>query len=74
MGTSWNAYNVLTAPGDVTGDGRTDLLARKASTGDLYLFAAKRDGTLMTGKKIRSAWTRARTKIATGWQGSKGIF
>ncbi|MEU1544059.1 FlgD immunoglobulin-like domain containing protein, partial [Actinacidiphila glaucinigra] len=57
FGTGWGAYNVLTAPGDVTGDKRADLLARKASTGDIYLFATKSDGTLGAGVKIRSAWT-----------------
>jgi hypothetical protein len=62
-GTGWTAYDVLTAPGDLTGDGRTDLLARKASTGDMYLFAAKSDGTLAAGKKIGSAWA-SYTKIA----------
>ncbi|MFE9500297.1 FG-GAP repeat domain-containing protein [Streptomyces collinus] len=45
LGTGWNAYDVLTSPGDLTGDGRADLLARRASTGDVYLFAAKSDGT-----------------------------
>ncbi|MFF4350665.1 FG-GAP repeat domain-containing protein [Streptomyces sp. NPDC001530] len=57
LGTGWNAYNVLTSPGDLTGDKRPDLLARKASTGDVYLFAAKSDGTLAAAKKIRTAWT-----------------
>ncbi|MGI5376525.1 FG-GAP-like repeat-containing protein [Streptomyces sp. CA-251387] len=57
LGTGWNAYNVLTAPGDLTGDGRVDLLARKASTGDIYLFANDGAGKLKAGVKIRSAWT-----------------
>ncbi|QNS05108.1 VCBS repeat-containing protein [Streptomyces xanthii] len=57
LGTGWNAYNVLTAPGDLTGDGRVDLLARKASTGDIYVFANDGHGKLLAGKKIRSAWT-----------------
>ncbi|MEU6017179.1 FG-GAP-like repeat-containing protein [Streptomyces sp. NPDC047515] len=57
LGTRWNAYNVLTAPGDLTGDGRTDLLARKASTGDIYLFANDGHGKLKAGVKIRSSWT-----------------
>jgi hypothetical protein len=57
LGTGWNAYNVLTAPGDLTGDGRVDLLARKASTGDVYLFANDGAGKLKAGVKIRSAWT-----------------
>ncbi|MET9497130.1 FG-GAP-like repeat-containing protein [Streptomyces sp. NPDC006552] len=56
LGTGWNAYNVLTAPGDLTGDGRTDLLARKASTGDIYVFANDGHGTLLPGRKIRTGW------------------
>ncbi|MCX4576023.1 VCBS repeat-containing protein [Streptomyces sp. NBC_01571] len=62
LGTGWNAYDVLTSPGDLTGDRRPDLLARKASTGDIYLFAAKSDGTLAAGKRIRTAW-KGYTKI-----------
>ncbi|MFF8955643.1 FG-GAP repeat domain-containing protein [Streptomyces sp. NPDC014894] len=56
LGRGWNAYNVLTSPGDLTGDGRADLLARKASDASLHLFAAKGDGTLAAGKKIASGW------------------
>ena len=66
LGKGWNAYNVLTAPGDLTGDGRTDLLARKASTGDIYLFAAKSNGTLAAGKKIRSGWKGYRMIVGAG--------
>ncbi|MDG9702657.1 FG-GAP-like repeat-containing protein [Streptomyces sp. DH37] len=66
LGTGWNAYNVLTAPGDLTGDGRADLLARKASTGDIYLFANDGRGKLATGKKIRSAWTTYTKVVGAG--------
>ncbi|KUL21324.1 hypothetical protein ADL12_45165 [Streptomyces regalis] len=66
LGTGWNAYNILTSPGDLTGDKRADLLARKASTGDIYLFAAKSDGTLAAGKKIRSAWTGYTKVVGAG--------
>ncbi|WP_431043437.1 FG-GAP repeat domain-containing protein [Streptomyces sp. P1-3] len=62
LGTGWSAYDVLTSPGDLTGDRRADLLARKSSTGDVYVFAAKNDGTLAAGQKIRSGWT-AYTRI-----------
>jgi hypothetical protein len=57
LGTGWNAYDSLTAPGDLTGDSRPDLLAREKSTGDIYLFAARSDGSLAARKKIRTAWT-----------------
>jgi hypothetical protein len=65
-GKDWKNYNVLTAPGDLTGDGLTDLLARKTSTGDLYLFAAKTDGTLAAGKKIASGWASYTKLIGAG--------
>ncbi|MGW0992519.1 FG-GAP repeat domain-containing protein [Streptomyces sp. NPDC002523] len=73
LGTGWNAYNVLTSPGDLTGDGRADLLARKASTGDVYLFAAKSDGTLAAAKKIRSAWTGYTKVVGAGDLNGDGI-
>lgn len=58
--TGWNQYNSVRGHGDFTGDGKADLLARQASTGDLYLYK----GTGKTGSeafssriKVRSAWT-----------------
>jgi hypothetical protein len=73
LGTGWNAYDVLTSPGDLTGDRRPDLLARKASTGDIYLFAAKSDGTLAAGKKIRTAWTGYTKVVGAGDLNGDGI-
>ncbi|MDG9706623.1 VCBS repeat-containing protein, partial [Streptomyces sp. DH37] len=66
LGTGWGAYNILTSPGDLTGDGRADLLARQASTGDIHLFAAKSDGTLAAARKIRSAWTTYTKVVGVG--------
>ncbi|WP_258572661.1 FG-GAP-like repeat-containing protein [Streptomyces sp. KM273126] len=57
LGTGWKAYDVLTSPGDLTGDKRADLLARKASTGDVYLFANDGAGKLKAGVKVRAGWT-----------------
>ncbi|MFJ8603370.1 FG-GAP repeat domain-containing protein [Streptomyces shenzhenensis] len=65
LGKGWNAYNVLTAPGDLTGDGRTDLLARKASTGDVYLFADDGAGKLKKGVKI-GTWSAYRKIVGGG--------
>ncbi|MEU1302828.1 FG-GAP repeat domain-containing protein [Streptomyces shenzhenensis] len=65
LGKAWNAYNVLTAPGDLTGDGRTDLLARKASTGDVYLFADDGAGKLKRGVKI-GTWSAYRKIVGAG--------
>ncbi|WP_409058515.1 FG-GAP repeat domain-containing protein [Streptomyces sp. SYP-A7185] len=73
LGTGWNAYDVLTSPGDLTGDGRADLVARKASSGDILVFAAKSDGKLAAGKKIRSAWTTYTAIVGAGDLNGDGI-
>lgn len=57
VGTGWGQYDVLTAPGDMNGDGRTDLVARQASTGDLYFYAG------MSGGKFK-----AKVRIGTNWK------
>ncbi|MER5914303.1 FG-GAP-like repeat-containing protein [Streptomyces sp. NPDC001982] len=66
LGTGWQQYNVLTAPGDVTGDGRTDLIARQASTGDIYLYKATSNGTLSARVKIFSKWSGYKKIIGVG--------
>ncbi len=73
LGTGWNAYDVLVAPGDLTGDGRTDLLARKASTGDMYVFAATSDGKLAAGKRIRTNWKAFTQIVGAGDLNGDGI-
>ncbi|WP_329400796.1 FG-GAP-like repeat-containing protein [Streptomyces melanogenes] len=57
IGSGWNIFGVLTSPGDMTGDGRADLVAREASTGDLYLYEANGSGNF-----------KSRVKIGTGFQ------
>ncbi|MBG0851198.1 VCBS repeat-containing protein [Streptomyces spinoverrucosus] len=62
LGTGWNQYNALTSPGDLTGDRRPDLIARKASTGELFLYKGTSTGKLS-----------ARIRIAANWSGYKKI-
>ncbi|MGW8357471.1 FG-GAP-like repeat-containing protein [Streptomyces wedmorensis] len=57
VGSGWGTYDVLTSPGDVNGDGYADLIARQASTGDVYFYA----GTAGHGMKPR-------VRIAAGWK------
>ncbi|MFD7967624.1 trypsin-like serine protease [Streptomyces clavifer] len=57
--TNWSAYNLLITPGDVNGDGKSDLLARSA-TGSLYLFKGTGKGTseiFATPVKLGTGWT-----------------
>jgi hypothetical protein len=51
----------LTGIGDLTGDGRPDLLARRTSTGTLYLYPGKGVG-----------WG-PRISLGTGWSGRRDL-
>jgi hypothetical protein len=52
LGTGFNAYDVLTSPGDLTGDGRADLLARDTA-GVLWTFPGTATGGL--GTRVKGA-------------------
>ncbi|MET9932007.1 MULTISPECIES: VCBS repeat-containing protein [unclassified Streptomyces] len=56
IGSGWDAYNTLVGPGDLSGDGKGDLLARDAS-GALYLYKGNGAGTALA----------SRVKVGTGW-------
>lgn len=60
--SGWTQYNALTSPGDVSGDGRPDLIARNSSTGTVYLYKGTSDGKLT-----------ARVKLYDNWKGYKKI-
>ncbi|MGW1931415.1 FG-GAP-like repeat-containing protein [Streptomyces sp. NPDC001919] len=59
----WNAMNALTRHGDLTGDGREDVVAREASTGKLWLYPGTGTGALGARKLIG----------AGGWNAMNGI-
>ncbi|MGW0561236.1 FG-GAP repeat domain-containing protein [Streptomyces sp. NPDC003016] len=56
IGTGWGQYDVLTSPGDMNGDGRTDLVARQASTGDVYFYAGVAGGKFKAKVRIGANW------------------
>ncbi|MEU6248132.1 VCBS repeat-containing protein [Glycomyces sp. NPDC047010] len=62
VGCGWGGYNSATAVGDFNGDGRADLVARRASDGALFLYAGTGTGSL-----------GARTQIGTGWNAMEYI-
>ncbi|MGW2563175.1 FG-GAP-like repeat-containing protein [Streptomyces sp. NPDC001514] len=54
-GSGFGGLNVLTSPGDLTGDGRADLIGR---SGDgLYLFAGRAGGAVASAVKLGSGWS-----------------
>jgi hypothetical protein len=63
--TGWNVYNVLTSPGDLTGDGRADLVARDKA-GALWLYAATGKGTFKTRVRIATGQGGYTTLVGVG--------
>lgn len=58
IGSGWGVYNTIVGPGDLSGDGRGDLLARDRS-GVLYLYPGNGSGTALGG----------RVRVGSGWGG-----
>ncbi|MFJ3614913.1 FG-GAP-like repeat-containing protein [Streptomyces hydrogenans] len=62
----WNSMNQLTAFGDLTGDGRSDLLAVEKSTGKLWLYPGTGSG-LGARKPLGSGgWNAMNALVAPG--------
>ncbi|WP_326670885.1 FG-GAP repeat domain-containing protein [Streptomyces sp. NBC_01257] len=61
IGEGWGIYNTLVGPGDLTGDGKGDLLARDSS-GCLYLYRSTSDEFLPSDPSFAS-----RVKVGGGW-------
>ncbi|MER7621502.1 N-acetylmuramoyl-L-alanine amidase [Streptomyces sp. NPDC126503] len=58
IGTGWQIYNTIVSTGDITGDGKPDVMAREAS-GALWLYNGTGVGTKPFGPRV---------KIGSGWQ------
>ncbi|GGU50582.1 FG-GAP repeat domain-containing protein [Streptomyces lavendofoliae] len=57
IGTGWNGFDHFAAPGDFTGDGLPDLLARQTTTGYLFLYKANAAGGLDPAVRVGTGWT-----------------
>jgi hypothetical protein len=71
--SGWNQYDVLTAPGDVSGDGRADLIARNASTGAVYLYKGTSAGKLSARVKLYDNWKTYKKIVGTGDLNGDGV-
>lgn len=66
LGLGWKAMSSVIAPGDWTGDGKNDLLAVQAATGDLYLYRGDGKGNIAAGQRIGHGWKGLRSVTAAG--------
>lgn len=65
IGRGWAGYSWIGSPGDVTRDGRSDLLARDAE-GNLQLFKGTGNGTLTTVRQVGKGWNSLTAITAAG--------
>ena len=56
VNTGWNMHDVIIGPGDMTGDGTPDLLARNSTTGSLFLYTIAPGGGIAAGARINDGW------------------
>ncbi|MFJ8537092.1 FG-GAP-like repeat-containing protein [Streptomyces sp. NPDC093591] len=64
--SGWTQYNALTSPGDVSGDGRPDLIVRQASTGTVYLYKGTSTGKLASRVKLYDSWKGYKKIVGVG--------
>ncbi|MDX3357198.1 FG-GAP-like repeat-containing protein [Streptomyces sp. ME01-24h] len=63
----WNGMSNITAFGDLTGDGRSDLIAVQKSTGKLYVYPGTSTGTLGARKLIGTGgWNAMNALVGVG--------
>lgn len=66
LGTGWNAFTAIIAPGDWTGDGKNDLIVRD-STGTLWVYFGTEDSWGFGPRfKIGSGWNSMNAIVALG--------
>ncbi|MFJ8081742.1 FG-GAP repeat domain-containing protein [Streptomyces sp. NPDC096205] len=73
LGTGWNQYDVLTAPGDLTKDGRPDLITRNASTGAVYVHKGTSTGKFAAPVKLYTSWKAYKKIVGAGDLNGDGI-
>ncbi|MFJ4340298.1 FG-GAP repeat domain-containing protein [Streptomyces sp. NPDC088915] len=66
LGGGWGSFNALVGPGDLSGDGKADLLGRDKS-GVLYLYRGDGSGTALASRiKVGSGWGAYNKIVGTG--------
>lgn len=63
VGIGWNPFSAIVGVGDWNGDQRVDLLARVASSGDLWMYRGNGAG----------GWISPAVRVGTGWAGMSAL-
>ncbi|MFI6442770.1 FG-GAP repeat domain-containing protein [Streptomyces sp. NPDC050759] len=71
--SGWNQYDVLTSAGDLTKDGRPDLIARNSATGTVYLYKGTSSGKLSARVKLYDNWKTYKKVVGAGDLNGDGI-
>ncbi|CUM40660.1 FG-GAP repeat domain-containing protein [Streptomyces gardneri] len=66
LGGGWQIYNLIVGPGDLTGDGKGDLVARDRS-GVLYLYPGNGQGTAVASRiRVGDGWSTYNKVLGAG--------
>ena len=71
--TGWTQFDILTSPGDVTKDGRPDLIARNTRTGAVHLYKGTGAGRLSAPVKLYDDWKAYKKIVGAGDLNGDGI-
>jgi hypothetical protein len=68
----WSGNNIILGPGDVSGDGRADILARNTD-GELWLYRGDGTGGVATGTLVSTGWQKMTSLVTPGnWDRAGG--
>lgn len=66
IGVGWSGMRLMTTVGDLTGDGRPDLIASAASDSLLRVYPGNGKGGFLTARVIGTGWNTIRSIVGVG--------
>jgi hypothetical protein len=66
LGAGWNVFSALVGPGDFSGDGAADVLARESATGYLWLYPGNGRGGWLPRVRVGAGWNSMTAIMSPG--------